>query len=239
LGSVKFVWVRYFRNDCLKMKSFRKFGYAFASLLVVCLLSLPAVAQKGKSGSAAPPPAQNNKNTQSNNSQHSQPNNQNNKPANLREAATLPPKFIEKLEDMSPEQRERFMQNNERFKNMSPQRQAEIKQHLQQWNNMTPQQRIQWREQQQALESMTPVEQRYVRQEMLPQLRAMAPVQRQFLRQHVRQLEGLSDSDRDVKLHDPAFLQGLSPDEQKMLPYLSRLHWAGVVEAPPPTPPGN
>jgi hypothetical protein len=68
----------------------------------------------------------------------------------------------------------------------------------------------------------------------LPQLRAMAPAQRQFLRQHVRQLEGLNDSDRDAKLHDPAFLQGLSPDEQKMLPYLSRLHWAGVVEVPPP-----
>jgi Protein of unknown function (DUF3106) len=218
------------------MKCSRKFGYAFASLLVVCSLSLPAVAQKGKSGSAAPP-AQNNKNTQNNNSQHGQTNNQDNKPANLREAATLPPKFIEKLQDMSPEQRERFMQNNERFKNMSPQRQAEIRQVLQNWNNMTPQQRIQWREQQHVIESMTPAEQRYIRQEMLPQLRAMAPAQRQFLRQHVRQLEGLNDSDRDAKLHDPAFLQGLSPDEQKMLPYLTRLHWAGA-EAPPP-PPGD
>jgi uncharacterized protein DUF3106 len=219
------------------MKRVRKFGYAFASLLVVCLLSLPAVAQKGKSGSTAPPPPQNNKNSQNNNS-HSQPNNQNNKGENLREAVKLPPKFVEKLEDMSPEQRERFMQNNERFKNMSPQRQAEIRQHLQNWNSMTPQQRIQWREQQQALENMTPGEQHYVRQEMLPQLRAMVPAQRQFLRQHVRQLEGLSDADRGAKLRDPAFLQGLSPDEQKMLPYLSRLHWAGFVEAPPP-PPGD
>ena len=234
------------------MKRFRKFGYAFASLLVVCSLSLPAIAQKGKGG-GAPPPAEN-KNPQTNNSRtetnntnsagngqkNNQKNNQNNKTANLREAATLPPKFIEKLEDMSPEQRERFMQNNERFKNMGPQRQAEIRQHLQQWNNMTPQQRIQWRKGAAtgSSENMTPVEQHYVRQEMLPQLRAMAPAQRQFLRQHVRQLEELNDSDRVMRsCIDPAFLQGLSPDEQKMLPYLTRLHWAGVAEVPPP--PGN
>jgi hypothetical protein len=219
------------------MKVTRQFAYAFAAMLVVCALSLPAAAQKGGKNAPPPPPAQNNKNNESKNEQHNQTNNQNNKAANLREAAKLPPKFVENLEDMSPEQRERFMQNNERFKNMNPQEQARIRQHLQQWNNMTPQQRIQYRAQEQALESMSPVERQYVRQQLLPQLGAMAPVQRQFLRQHVRQLEGLSEADRETKLHDPAFLQGLSPDEQRMLPYLTRLHWAGVVE--PPTPPGD
>jgi hypothetical protein len=215
------------------MKIFRQFAYAVVSLLVVCSLSLPVAAQKGGKGAPPPPPPQNNKNNGAENSR-SEANSQNNKPANLREAAKLPPKFVENLEDMSPEQRERFMKNNERFKNMSPQRQAEIRQDLQRWNNMTPQQRIQWRAQEQALESMSPAERQYVRQQLLPQLGAMAPARRQFLRQHVRQLEGLSDADRDAKMHDPAFLQGLSPDEQKMIPYLSRLHWAGVVEVPPP-----
>ena len=68
---------------------------------------------------------------------------------------------------------------------------------------------------------MKPAERQYVRQQLLPQLRAMAPAQRQFLRQHVRQLEGLSDADRDAKMHDPVFVQGLSVEEQQMLPYLS------------------
>ena len=81
---------------------------------------------------------------------------------------------------------------------------------------------------------MTPAERQYVRQQLLPQLSAMAPARRQFLLQHVRQLNGLSDSERDAKLSDPAFTRGLSPDERGMLPYLSRLHWGGVVEPPPP-----
>jgi hypothetical protein len=225
------------------MKIFGQFACGLVSLAVVCSLSLPVVAQKG--GKNSPPsttpsptaPQNNNKNNENKNN-HVQPNNENkNAAANIREAAKLPPKFVENLEDMSSEQRERFMQNNERFKNMNPQEQARIKQHLQEWNNMSPQQRIQYRAQEQALEEMKPAERQYVRQQLLPQLRAMAPAQRQFLRQHVRQLEGLSDADRDAKMHDPAFLQGLSPDEQQMIPYLSRLHWAGVVE--PPTPPGN
>jgi hypothetical protein len=229
------------------MKIFGQFAYAAASLVVVCALSFPVAAQKGGKGAPPPPkpaaspqniPApQNNRGNEGKNNRV-QPNNANkNAGANLREAAKLPPKFVENLEDMSTEQRERFMQNNERFKNMNPQEQARIKEHLQEWNNMSPQQRIQYRAQEQALEQMKPVERQYVRQQLLPQLRAMAPAQRQFLRQHVRELEGLSDADRETKMHDPTFLQGLSPEEQQMIPYLSRLHWAGVVEAP--TPPGN
>ena len=138
-----------------------------------------------------PPPPQNNKNNNSGpnprnqpNNANVRPNNTNNpnvKPPNIRQMATLPPKFIEKLHDMSPEQQERFLQNNERFRNMNPQQQARIRQNLQQWNTMTPQQRIQWREQQQAFESMTPVEQQYVRQQLLPNLAQMLPTQRQFL----------------------------------------------------------
>src|ERR1700693_3508230 len=110
-------------NEFLVMKVLRQFGYALASLLIVCALAFPVVAQKGgKSAPPPPPPPQNNKNNQGQNqgqnqqrnppnNQNARPNNQNNqdnKPANPRETAKLPPKFVEKLQDMSPEQQERF-----------------------------------------------------------------------------------------------------------------------------------
>jgi hypothetical protein len=223
-------------KDILKMKRIRKFGYAFASLLVVCSLSLPAVAQKEKSGST-PPPAQNNKNTQNNNS-HNQTSgpNSNNKAVNEERKANLPPKFVENMEDMSPEQQERFMKNNERFKNMSPQQQAQIRQRMQHWNSLTPQQRIQSRQREQILASMTPGEQKYVRQQIYPQWNAMPRARRVVMVQHLHQLDGLSDSEREAKLNDPAFSQGLNPDEKVMLPYLSRLR-IGTTPEPPPGPP--
>jgi hypothetical protein len=224
----------------LKMHTLRKFGYAFASFLVVCLLSLPAVAQKGKSGSTAPPPGQTNKNSEGNNphNQTSGPNSNsgNSKAANEERRANLPPKFVENLQDMSPEQQERFMKNNERFKNMSPQQQAQIRQRLQHWNSMTPQQRIQWRQRNEILQSMTPKERQYVQQQVIPMWNAMPRTRRVVMMQHLHQLDGLSDSEREAKLNDPAFTQGLNPDEKVMLPYLSRLR-IGTTPEPPPGPP--
>ena len=52
----------------------------------------------------------------------------------------LPPKWVENLRDMPPEDQERFMQNNERFKSLPPQRQEQIRQNLQRWNSLTPEQ---------------------------------------------------------------------------------------------------
>ena len=65
--------------------------------------------------------------------------------------AGLPPKFIENLSEMSPEQQERFISNNQRFQNMNPERQAQIRQVMKDWNNRTPQQRVQMRERERLL----------------------------------------------------------------------------------------
>jgi hypothetical protein len=148
----------------------------------------------------------------------------------------LPPKFVEKLQDMSPEQQERFMKNNERFKNMPPERQAQIRQNLQRWNSLSPEQRTAMRIQETEFEKMTPQEQQFVRQQVQPAWRGMAPNQKRFMLQHLHQLYGMSEPEAQAKINDPAFLQGMSLEQQRMLPYLYRLR-VGVAPEPPQGPP--
>ena len=55
--------------------------------------------------------------------------------------AGLPPKWVENLRDKSPQEQERFMQNNERFQNLPPGRQQQVRQNLQKYNSLSPQQK--------------------------------------------------------------------------------------------------
>ena len=77
-----------------------------------------------------------------------------NKPA-VRSMMGLPPKWVDKLRDMSPEEQQRFMRNNARFQSLPPQRQEQIRRTLQRWNQMTPEQRDAMRNREQILERMS------------------------------------------------------------------------------------
>src|ERR1700680_210734 len=52
----------------------------------------------------------------------------------------LPPRWVERLQGMSPAEQERFLSNNARFRSLPPERQAQIRQRLQIWNGLTPEQ---------------------------------------------------------------------------------------------------
>jgi len=114
---------------------------------------------------------------------------------------------------------------------MSPEQKAQVRQRLQMWDNLTPQQRMLWRQREQILESMAPADRQYVEQQVIPRWLAMPLSRQQMIRQRLRQLDGLSDSERQSKLNDESFSQGLTPEERRMLPYLSRLR----VGSPPET----
>jgi uncharacterized protein DUF3106 len=145
----------------------------------------------------------------------------------------LPPKWIERLQDMPPEQQERFMNNNERFNSLPPQQQAQIRQRLRVWNNLSPQQQQEIREREQVWEQLTPEQQDYVRNVLQPRWQQMPPQRKAVILQHLRALNNLSDDDREARLNDPAFNQGLSPDEQRMLRDLAHLRVGGTIEGPP------
>jgi hypothetical protein len=239
------------------MKNFRQFAFTVSVLAVVSLFTAStAMAQKGQNRNV--PPSQNkpvappvnsgngNKNEtkveknpdagKSVQGGNSGPNQIGRGQGNARQMLGLPPRWVENLQDMSPQQQERFMKNNERFKTMSPEQQAQIRQRLQHWNSLSPQQRIQFRQQARALEEMTPQERQYVRQQLMPTWQNMPPARRMFMVQHVRQLDGVSEADRAARLNDQTFLAGLTPEEREMLPYLYRLRVGLGPELPPPPP---
>jgi hypothetical protein len=93
-----------------------------------------------------------------------------------------------------------------------------------------------WRQRETALEQMTPQERQFVQQQVQPSWRDMSPEQRKPMLQHLRQLYGMSTPEAQAKLSDPAFMQGMNPEQQKMLPYLYRLR-VGAAPEPPPGPP--
>ncbi len=234
------------------MKRFTQFGVWLGMLLLATGLSLPAAANGGvrekfsQAEKSSPMPPNNSGNqtkSSANEGKNKNPDSANensgpkgNQPGNGRAGLGLPPKFVERLEEMPPDQQERFMKNNERFRNMPPERQAQIRRTLQRWNNLSPETRAMMRQRLAALEQMSPQEQRYVQQEIKPAWRNMPPNQRRFMQQHLNQLYGMSAPEAQTKLSDPAFLQGMTPEQQRMLPYLYRLH-VGAAPEPPPGPP--
>lgn len=136
---------------------------------------------------------------------------------NLRAMAGLPPKWVENLREMPPEQQERFLQNNRQFQNLPPERQAQIRKNLQNWNRLTPEQRDAIRERAEIFDRMTPAQRQYLRTTLLPKWQAMPPERRQAINRHLGILQTMGPAAQQAALADPKFMQGLSPDEQSML----------------------
>ena len=149
-----------------------------------------------------------------------------------REANKLPPKAIEKLQDMPPERQEQFLRNNERFLSLPPEQQAQIRQRLEAWNRLTPAQQQALRDRQRVWEQMTPEQQRYVRQTLLPKWQQLPGPRRQALLQRLHSLRDMSEGERQEKLNDPAFTQGLSGEDRDMLGQLAHLHVGMAPDAP-------
>jgi hypothetical protein len=142
---------------------------------------------------------------------------------NVRAMEGLPPKWVDQLRDMPPDEQQRFMQNNEQFQHLPPQRQDQIRRNLQRWNNLSPQQKQRARQAEAALERMTPEQRQYVRSTLLPKWQAMPPERRQTINRHLAMLRNMSPATQEAALNDPRFTQGLSPDEQSMLRELNSL----------------
>lgn len=248
-------------REKIAMKRLAKFGLLPCLLLLAAGLSSSATAASGRNkyppqgrkpaskqpsgpGNQSKPPAPSNqKNGQKGNQNPGPkpntgqgPNPGGNPPGNGRAGAGMPPKFIDQLRGMDPDQQERFMMNNQRFQNMPPQQQAQIRKSLQNWNSLSPEQRSVIRARETAIEQMTPQEQQYVHQQLQPAWRDMPAPQKKFMQQHLHELYGMSTPEAQAKLNDPAFTRGMTPEEQKMLPYLYRMR-VGAAPEPPPGPP--
>lgn len=142
---------------------------------------------------------------------------------NLRGMDGLPPKWVDNLRDMSPEEQNRFMQNNARFQALPPLRQAQVRKNLENWNRLSPTEQMAIRDRERILERMTPQQRQYIRNVLLPQWQALPPQRRQVINGRLHTLQGMTPAQRQAALDDPRFMQGLSPDEQTVLRSLNSL----------------
>jgi Protein of unknown function (DUF3106) len=151
------------------------------------------------------------------------------KPLNERAAVGLPPKFVEKLRDMPPEEQERFMQNNEKFQSLPPLRQAQIRQNLQKWNALPAEQKERIRATEAMLENATPEQREHFQNYVVPKLEQMPPMRRARVINHWRRLQSLTPAEQQAALRDPGFMGNLSPDEQSVVRDLNSMGNPGAA----------
>ncbi len=148
----------------------------------------------------------------------------------------LPPRWMERLRDMSPQQQERFFQNNQRFNSLSSQQQERVRGNLQHWNSLTPQQRMDMRDREQVWARMTPEQRAHIRNEVMPKWQQMPPERKRVIQQKLRVLQNMPESARNARLNDPNFTRGMSEEDKSTLKDLSHLHVGGAPDPPQENP---
>jgi hypothetical protein len=129
-------------------------------------------------------------------------------------AATPPPNVQDRWRNMTPQDRQRVLQNEDRLRRLPPSQQQVLRDRAQVWNRMSPEQR------------------EHVRTNVLPQWRQMPPDRKQAIRQRLRVLQNMPEYARNQRLNDPNFTRGMSEEDRSTLRDLSHLHVGGALEPP-------
>jgi hypothetical protein len=79
---------------------------------------------------------------------------------------------------------------------------------------------------------MTPEQRTYVRQTLLPQWQQLPPPRRQAIMQRLHSLRDMSEPERESKLNDPAFMEGMSGEDRDTLKQLAHLHVGMAADSP-------
>jgi hypothetical protein len=141
--------------------------------------------------------------------------------------------WVDTMRDLTPQQRERVLQNSKVFQNLSPDKQAKIRQQFNQWDRMSPQQQASLRENEDKWRKLTPDQQQHIKNEVLPKWRQMPWDRQQVMKQKLGVLQNMPESARNQRLSDPNFTRGMSDEEKSMLKDLSHTHVGSPPESPP------
>jgi Protein of unknown function (DUF3106) len=146
---------------------------------------------------------------------------------NPKVARRLPPGAMQRLRDMSPQQQEKFLDNNQRFQALPAERQAQIRRNLQRWNGLSPAEKDRLSHAERTWQRMNPEQRQVFRNQVLPKWQQMSPERRQLVIGRLHTLQGMTPSQREAALKDPRFMEGLTPDEQDVLRDLNSLPGSG------------
>jgi Protein of unknown function (DUF3106) len=141
-----------------------------------------------------------------------------------------PRPWVDQMREMSPQQRERVLQNSKAFQNLSPDKQSRIRQQFNQWDRMSASQQADLRQKENTWRSLTPGQREYIKNDVLPRWRQMPWDRQQVMKQKLSVLQNMPESARNQRLNDPNFTRGLNDEERSTLQELSHMH----VGAPDP-----
>lgn len=141
--------------------------------------------------------------------------------------------WVDTMRDLTPQQRDRVLQNSRAFQNLSPDKQSKIRQQFSQWDKMSAQQRQDLRANEAVWSHLTPEQRDHIKNNVLPKWRQMPWDRQQMIKQKLGVLQNMPESARNQRLNDPNFTRGMSDDERSMLKDLSHTHVGGPPETPP------
>jgi Protein of unknown function (DUF3106) len=142
-----------------------------------------------------------------------------------------PRPWVDQMRDLSPQQRERVLQNSKAFQSLSPDKQSRIRQQFSQWDNMPASQRADLRQKENTWRSLTPEQREHIKNDVLPRWRQMPWDRQQVIKQKLSVLQNMPESARNERLNDPNFTRGLSDEERSTLQDLSHTH-VGAPDRP-------
>ena len=141
-----------------------------------------------------------------------------------------PRPWVDQMRALSPQQRDRVLQNSKAFQNLSPDKQNRIRQQFNQWDHLSASQQADLRQKENTWRSLTPGQRDYIKNDVLPRWRQMPWDRQQVMKQKLSVLQNMPESARIQRLNDPNFTRGLSDEERYTLQDLSHMH----VGAPDP-----
>jgi hypothetical protein len=145
--------------------------------------------------------------------------------------ASSPRPWIDTMRNLSPQQRERVLQNSRTFQNLAPDKQNKIRQQFNQWDRMTPSQRADLQQKERIWAGLTPGQQDHIRNEVFPKWQQMPWDRQQVMRQKLGVLQNMPESARNQRLNDPNFTKGMNDEERSLLRDLGHTH-VGAPEPP-------
>jgi len=199
------------------MKLWRQFGGWLCGLGLSAALALPCVAAQHPSKDRPPHPAGNGKAEERRNDRPPNAGGNVAYPNSTGSGArvpTPPPNVQERWRNMTPQEKQRIFQNEERLRRLPPAQQQVLRDRAQVWRRMTPEQRD------------------HIRNDVLPKWKQMLPDRKLAIQQRLRVLQNMPESARNQRLNDPNFTRGMSEDDRATLRDLSHLHVGGAPEPP-------
>lgn len=133
-----------------------------------------------------------------------------NRPPNTNGPQMNPRRF----QDLSKEDKQRVLQNQQKFNRLPPQKQQEMKEAARNWQKMTPEQ------------------QSHIKNDVLPKWKQLPPERQRAIQQRLGVLKNMPESARNQHLDDPNFTRGMSEEDKATLRDLSHLHVGGAPDPP-------